>query len=93
MRSPFKIGYTGALPIANGFRQPTAARLGFDEAFDRLKSAQGWIILKELNRDPEYAAIQRDCLAEIGRRPAPRSPLDSASIFAFTATSVGTSSV
>jgi len=67
-RSPFKNSYSGALPVADGFRQPAGTKLSFDEAFDRLKSAPGWIILKKLNREPEYAAVQRDCLAEIERR-------------------------
>jgi hypothetical protein len=67
-RVEFKNSYSGALPVKDGFKQPTPEKLTYEETLSRLETEPGWIILKKVHRDSEYSSVIRECQAALERR-------------------------
>ena len=49
-------------------------QLSVDQLIDRIENAGAWILLKKTNRDPRYAAILDQALAEAARMVGPAFP-------------------
>lgn len=58
--------YFDAGDIGIGQRWDQAGKGGFswDQALERIENAGAWIVLRRAERDPEYAAVLRSCIAE-----------------------------
>lgn len=67
-RLPGKINFSGQLPIQGGLRQPAGEHLSFEETLRQLETGCGWIILKKVDEDPEYAPLLGQVMSEVGRR-------------------------
>jgi hypothetical protein len=63
-RLPRKIGYTGDLAVDRGFKHSTD-RLSFEETLNQLEAGRCWIILKCLEKDPEYGPLLPQYISEI----------------------------
>jgi hypothetical protein len=64
-RLPRKYHFSGAIALAKGWSQPDAKQRTFEDTLDHLEESQGWIILKKLQADPEYANLVPQCLSEV----------------------------
>ncbi len=57
----------GDIRVGQRWDQTPRTQLSVDQLIDRIENAGAWILLKRANRDPRYAAILDQGLAEAGR--------------------------
>ena len=63
----------GDIRVGQCWDQTPRTQLSVDQLIDRIENAGAWILLKRANRDPRYAAILDQGLAEAGRLVGRRS--------------------
>ena len=65
---------SGAVKVGQRWDEVPPTQLSVDQLIDRIENAGAWILLKKANRDPRYAAILDQALAEAGRAIGPAFP-------------------
>lgn len=66
--------YTGRVGVNDNKRQAPPTGLTAEETIRQIKSAESWLVLKNIERDPEYRKLVEDCLAEVAPLAEPVSP-------------------
>jgi len=57
----------GAIPIDQRWEKLPERKLTSKEVFDRIEVASGWMMLRHLEKDPEYNELLEQCLDEVKR--------------------------
>ncbi|HEV8061278.1 MAG TPA: hypothetical protein VGP68_15475 [Gemmataceae bacterium] len=65
---------SGDIKVGQRWDEVPRTQLSIDQLIDRIENAGAWILLKKTNRDPRYAAILDQALAEAGRMVGPAFP-------------------
>lgn len=58
---------SGSVRVDELWKDIPSAKLSLDEAFDRLGESGSWIVLRRIQRDPEYLGLLNQCLEEVKR--------------------------
>lgn len=61
----------GNLPITQDPTLTPQNGLSIEETIRRIEECRSWLVLKNVEQDPEYAELLRACLAEVERQPHP----------------------
>lgn len=65
---------SGDIKVGQRWDEVPRTQLSVDQLIDRIENAGAWILLKRTNRDPRYAAILDQALAEASRMVGPEFP-------------------
>jgi hypothetical protein len=57
----------GAIAVDQRWETIPERKLTADEVFDRIEIAQGWMMMRHLEKDPEYNELLQQCLDEVQR--------------------------
>lgn len=58
--------YAGDVPVYTSPEQTPTTGLSLEETIRRIESCGAWVVLKNVERDPEYKALLDRCLDEVG---------------------------